>query len=137
MKTEVNEYNQQASEFLKATKTKFSFNYLGLEINNMWGDKFQRPKYSVTLSRKNKSYTFDFWSSIKDANEGKETIKPYDVLACLSVSYADSFEDFCSEFGYDTDSRKAYSIYEAVTEQTEELKELFSEEEIEMLHEIV
>ena len=46
-----------------------------------------------------------------------------DVLDCLALdaSGADSFEDWCAEYGYDTDSRKAEHIYNTVRKQTEEL----------------
>jgi hypothetical protein len=43
------------------------------------------------------------------------TPKIADVLYCLlsdSQSGSQSFEDFCSDFGYDTDSRKAHATWE-------------------------
>lgn len=51
-----------------------------------------------------------------------------EVLQCLSQDayYIDdsgsTFEDFCHELGYDTDSRKAEKIYKAVVRQTHKLK---------------
>jgi len=49
------------------------------------------------------------------------------VLDCLrsdaeSWENARNFEDFCAEFGYDTDSRKAEGIYRACGEVAKELK---------------
>jgi hypothetical protein len=48
-----------------------------------------------------------------------------DVLDCLaSDATADltSFEDFCSEFGYDVDSRRAERTFNAIKRQTEKLQ---------------
>lgn len=47
----------------------------------------------------------------------------YSIMSdCLSVEKAFTFEDFCNEFGYDSDSRKAYKIWEACKEQNEKFK---------------
>jgi hypothetical protein len=50
-----------------------------------------------------------------------------DVLDCLSsdaagLANAQDFEEWCSEFGYDPDSRKAYKTYTAVEHQASRLQ---------------
>lgn len=67
---------------------------------------------------------FDFWSSYTDSHEkhrgraylgffrlnnGGKRPTPYSVLASISgdIHCPDSFADFCAEYGYDEDSRKA------------------------------
>ena len=60
----------------------------------------------------------------------------YTILACLDQLYADSFEDFCDEFGYDTDSRIAKATYNAMLEQDHMLRRLFTTDELEKLAEI-
>lgn len=48
-----------------------------------------------------------------------------DVLECLKsdITHSEvSFNEFCSNFGYDTDSRQAEETYHAVIKQTLELK---------------
>jgi hypothetical protein len=57
----------------------------------------------------------------------------YDVLACLQKYDVGTFEDFCGEFGYDVDSRKAEKIYNAVCEEYKQIAMLFNDEEIELL----
>ena len=52
--------------------------------------------------------------------------KVADVLDCLSsdasgFENARSFEDWCSEYGYDTDSRKAEKIFKTVEHQAKRL----------------
>jgi hypothetical protein len=44
------------------------------------------------------------------------TVSPADVIHSLAMDAhygRESFEDFCGELGYDTDSRKAYRMWEA------------------------
>lgn len=60
----------------------------------------------------------------------------YDVLACITKYDPGTFEDFCSEFGYDTDSRSAEKIYKAVVKEFDNICKLFTDSEIEQLQEI-
>jgi len=60
----------------------------------------------------------------------------YDILSCLTKYDVGSFEDFCSEFGYDVDSRSAEKIYKAVVKEYEGLSMLYSDEELEEMSEI-
>jgi hypothetical protein len=54
-----------------------------------------------------------------------------DVLDCLAsdasgYENAGSFEEWCGEYGYDTDSRKAEKTYKAIEKQCDGLGRLFS-----------
>ncbi len=60
----------------------------------------------------------------------------YSILACLTKSDPDTFENFCSEFCYDTDSRKAFKTYKAVKREWKNIERLFTPEQIEQLQEI-
>jgi len=60
----------------------------------------------------------------------------YDILACLQKYDVGSFETFCADFGYETDSRKAERVYKAVLNEWNNVKMLYSDSEIEMLGEI-
>jgi hypothetical protein len=56
--------------------------------------------------------------------------KARDVLECLlsDASGADqSFEDWCGDYGYDTDSRRAYAQWNACVGQTAQLKLLLAD----------
>lgn len=57
----------------------------------------------------------------------------YDVLSCLQKYEVGTFEDFCSEFGYDEDSRAAYKTYKAVVKEYDKVCSLFSNDELEVL----
>mgnify|MGYP003654065792 CR=1 FL=1 len=87
-------------------------------------DKQSRHIFSLTLKRNGELYRFKFGQSI---NAGAKNPTMYDVLTCLQKSDVGSFEDFCSEFGYDTDSRKAFSTYKAVEKEFKAVERLFGD----------
>jgi hypothetical protein len=60
------------------------------------------------------------------------------VLYCLLLD-ADgasngTFDDWCAEYGYDTDSRKALGTYLACQKTATQLRELFTHEHLEAMH---
>lgn len=57
----------------------------------------------------------------------------YDILACVEKYSYDSFSDFCSEFGYSTDSISARETFIACGEEYAGLRRIFTEEQMEML----
>lgn len=61
---------------------------------------------------------------------------PYDVLACLQKYDVGSFEDFCNDFGYDTDSRNAEKTYKAVCNEYKNLCRIFTDDEMVLMREI-
>lgn len=118
--------------------------------------------YDITISRAGrKPYTFSYWGSINDrySKEYEKYVKlnwqsradeeralrtsstptAYDVLTCISgdIGMHDwTFEEFCGDFGYDTDSRQAEKTYNAVCDQSRALAHLFNDEELDQLREI-
>lgn len=60
----------------------------------------------------------------------------YEILACLTKYDPGTFEDFCSEFGCDLDSRKAFKTYKSVRREWKNIELLFTDEQIEQLREI-
>jgi hypothetical protein len=65
-----------------------------------------------------------------------EQPRAYDILFCLQKYEVGTFEGFCSEFGYNTDSKKAEKTYKAVKNEYENLERLYSEREFEKMREI-
>ena len=82
-------------------------------------DTQPRDTYSVTIRRGNAALTVSYGQSI--ANKGKKPSN-YDILACLTKYDPGQFEDFCSDFGYDADSR---DTYEAVCKEWQGVREVF------------
>ena len=87
-------------------------------------DRTERYIFKCRLSRNRKSYTFNFGQSI--ANGSKEPTM-YDVLSCLQKYDCGTFENFCDEYGYDTDSRKAERIYKGCVKEYNAIVRLFGD----------
>lgn len=132
----MNEYEKQALEFLESTDTSLTLEYLrtGKYFD---GDHEGRDIWQFTLKRGRKSYSATFGNSINDSQERPpKTPSNYDILSCLNVCYAETFDDFCGEYGYSNDSISALKTWKAVQKQSEGLKRLFNETEIEELNNI-
>lgn len=128
-------YEEQGKKFLEYTETTLSVVECVPQTAPIWAEDGKHGiKYAITLKNSRYSYTFDYWGSIVEKT--REAIKPtaYDVLACLDVLYSDTFDDFCSDFGYDTDSIKAEKIYKSMQEQDRALRKLFTMDEIDLLN---
>ena len=81
--------------------------------------------YTVTLRYKGRRMTVNFWCGSGWTREPNAA----DVLECVisdSVSFSDdgggSFEEWCSDLGMDTGSRKAERTYRQCERQAEALK---------------
>lgn len=60
----------------------------------------------------------------------------YSILSCLTKYDPGNFEDFCSEFGYDTDSKTAERVYDGVKDEWLNVCRMWNDKEIEELSEI-
>jgi len=183
---QINEYEQQALNFLEQTNTSFEVRFLKHDFY-FPDDKEKRDIYKITLTRGERTYKFKFGQSINGSGlrlfhkSGERTkYKPffipeelrniednrtrtkkirfyfetnyfmlaglnydlgekptsYDVLASLHKYNVGTFGDFCSEFGYVQDSRKAEQTYKAVLDEYNNLKMLYSDKELEKMQEI-
>lgn len=114
---------KQAMDFAKKYGVKLSV--LGHEYKPMWGEKQSRYVFKCRLTRVRKSYTFEFGQSIAN---GSQEPTMYDVLACLSKPCGiDTFEDFCDEFGYDYDSRRAERTWKGYQKEVAAMERLFGD----------
>ena len=119
------EYTKQANDFMEKTGTTMKAVYVDHKPYFV-DDKESRDIYRITLKRNGDKYTFRFGQSIHNS-DGNTPPTPYDVLASITKNDPESFENFCSEYGYDTDSRKALKVYHAVAKEWENVKRLFSD----------
>lgn len=183
----MDEYEQEAQQFLKETNTEFKAEFLknGFHFQD---DKEPRDIYLITLKRGEREFKFNFGQSLNNSgkyislitqnfknpkddkedltrgqslteeeykkifwkikrdfgdikgiielNKNFEIPSAYDVLAGLTCSEVGDFKNFCDDFGYDTDSRKAEKTYKAVLEEWNNIKMLYTDEEILKLQEI-
>jgi len=151
MKT-TNEYDIKAEHFLSSNGIKFRAT-LSDSKAPAWSDNGRHGHhYRVTLSKGKQTkwtepnygkvhsprLTFDFWGSIKDAEDGIQTVRPYAVLACISRdAYTPAtFAEWCSEYGDSQDSIKALQTFRRCSAFAKRLRAFFTEAELEQLSEI-
>lgn len=83
--------------------------------------------FKIHLSTESGSDSFDFYGSANDAVKQKFIMNNEDlkyVLKCIiddGLAGFYSFEEFCNEFGYDEDSRRAEKIYKACEDTCNQL----------------
>ena len=148
MKTTPNQYDTQAEQFLASNGIKFRAT-LSDTKTPAWSDNDKhRHHYRVTLysvcapdrgNHDTRRIVFDFWSSIADAEKGIKTVRPYDVLACISgeVHSPETFADWCSKYDGDSaDSIKALQAFRRCSAFAKRLRAFFTEAELEQLAEI-
>ena len=79
---------------------------------------------------------FNFFGSINDFQNNKSIYDLQELAFCLycflsdSLAGQESFESFCSEFGYDNDSIKALKIHKACMRSTVKAEKLFNASDI-------
>ena len=132
----MSEYEKQANDFLERHGIRFKFTYI--EFGTYFGgDDEKRNIYRLALIRKDSPvrYSTRFGASIYMTQKRIDPT-PYDLLACLTKNDPGSFEDFCSEYGYDTDSRSAMRTYNKVKRDWVKVENFFSQDELNELHEI-
>lgn len=134
-------YREQADNFLSKHGITFKYINLGSEVSRI-DPKRNNYKYSAIFERfSNKtqrmiSVSFEFHDSISNYEKNIKRIYAYDILASLTKYNPGMFYDFCDEYGYDKDSRKAFEVYTAVREEWKKVSSFFKPEEIEEMREI-
>lgn len=125
----MSEYVKQANDFAKKYGVKLTVldRERGIYFSD---DKHPRYVFKLKLTRKGKQYTFKFGQSYA---EGSKEPDMYTVLSCLTKYDPYSFEDFCSEFGYNQyndygrKNKKAYKTYLAVEREWKAVERMFGD----------
>jgi hypothetical protein len=107
-------------------------------------DESEEPRqvYRVFIRYNGNNTSFLFGDSLSNGYDGimaadkpqeyKNTI--LDIIVSESNTPED-FSEFCGDFGYEEDSRKAYKVYKKCIKQSEKIHKLFSDAELEKLDE--
>jgi hypothetical protein len=103
--------------------------------NKIWIEKETNGKWAFTKEEYKKIHNYSNSKEIHK-NENFEAPNAYDILSCLQKYDVGTFENFCGDFGYDTDSIKANKVYEAVAKEYLEIKALFNDKELEEMAKI-
>lgn len=127
---------------------KYSFEF-GQSLNNS-GFYFTMGKRRVDLDRKflevsksqlthhiKRNISYDYLDNGKsDKIHYPQAPSEYSILAAITKYDPGTFEEFCSEYGYDVDSISANTIYLAVKDEWNHIQTLYTDEELELLREI-
>lgn len=107
-----------------------------VRIETKWGasldwdkqDEWQQNSngWRCTLKYQGRRYTFDFWQGVAISEDPT-------AEGCLECLLSDAnveadFHDFCREFGYDTDSRKAEATFKACLKVGKEMRRLLGDD---------
>ncbi len=97
--------------------------------NSSMADSRDMDHWRVTLRAGRSRMTLTFSKGYGHNGAEPTTAEVLDCLASDAATWenAQTFEDWCSEFGFDTDSRKAERIFKTVERQAARLKALLGE----------
>jgi hypothetical protein len=70
------------------------------------------------------------------ARRPERKVSAYDVLACLTKSEPGTFDDFCGEYGYSSDSMRAHETWKAVRAEWRKVQGFFLPDEITAIQEV-
>jgi len=141
----LNEYEQQANNFCRKHNATIVFDLIAVfadpnlkpYIGEYRSGKTERVlmkrcKYLCTINRGEKKETFEFTNSafheirpIRGQWMKKREPTAYDILACLQDHDPGDFEEFCCDYGYNTDSKKHTETYLAVRTEYSKVLRLF------------
>lgn len=95
------------------------------------GDKTLHNKFRVKVTTNQGSTSFDFYDSMHNYQKGITALSDRELFGALECFLSDaicavnSFEDFCSNCGYDTDSRSAERVYNACQKSLRKAERIF------------
>lgn len=101
-------------------------------LKYIWSPGYPPPHYGKIRGKHYDSSTLLLQAIGRCNKEIREGLL-YSILASISAEYhvPRTFEEFCHEFGYDTDSLKVRRTFEGCRDHSECLQSIFSPEEIE------
>lgn len=75
------------------------------------------------------------WKRIHDAARAAVP-SAYDLFTCITKNDPGTFDNFCGDFGYSSDSRRAEQVYQAVVKEWQKVQRFFTADELAELQEI-
>lgn len=135
----MNETQKAVADYLESINVKFSTIYNGKTKKEDWPCFMWRIKLSG-----HSSIETSYFMGLGHTTKPKQSwLEPKPVSPCaadviysliLDSSAADqSFNDWCADYGYDNDSISAFNTYQACCNSAQELKAVFTREQIETL----
>lgn len=121
-----------------AGKITINSEYIG---DKLWAVSDKMNNYNnhkVTISHKGKTTSFDFWGSIAEPEIRDDQANVFAFYCFLSdgLSAKDSFDYFCAEVGYDSDSRTAERIYKLCKKSLKKAERVFDCDLYDLINEV-
>lgn len=102
-------------------------------------DKYARHFFMV-ITRQVNGKTIEIEGEYSQGSGIKELPTKADYILALLTDTSgiegQTFKDFCSNFGYDEDSRRAERIYRACMNEYEDLRKMFTKQELRKLYKL-
>lgn len=115
----------QPSEFAKKYRVTVQDKFVDITTDDTG---WEHTHYSVTLKHRRRTLTFDYRMGMGHSDfdgDGAIAAVTWDSRAGL-----EDFQEFCDNGGYDTDSRKAYEMWEACVKMRKDAHEWCTSEEM-------
>lgn len=146
----MNEQQKAIDTFLQENDVVYAVRYVGETVrNNKWQCDAWRASFAAGKSR----FETDYFTGLGHRKKGREYVnagfktpdKPVapcaaDILYSLvldSSAIDTSFDYWCSDYGYDTDSFSAFNTYQHCCKIAKELRRVFTRAQLETLHELL
>mgnify|MGYP001022597990 CR=1 FL=1 len=106
-----------------------------------WSDKqqnYNNHTITVTNTETEQKISFEFWGSIMEpeVKTEDELLHAFYCFISDAVSGNYSFNEFCGEFGYDEDSRKAEKTWKACKKSLEKLNKIYNGDVYDLANEL-
>lgn len=115
---------------------RISANYTGSKAAPWSGDNWNHHNITVTNTENGKRTRFDFWASIArpDLSTDYDVINAFRCFVDDAISGGMDFSEFCGEFGYDEDSRKAYKTWRDCQRSAAKLERIYTGDVYELIN---
>lgn len=106
-----------------------------------WENRDKQPtnwnhhRVTVTAPKNGKLIRFDFWASLAHPiiKEESEVLEAFSCFLGDAVSGTDTFENFCNNLGYGSDSIRAFNIFKACQRAFKKATRIIGSEDLDVL----
>jgi hypothetical protein len=113
--------------------------YLGDKKADWGGDTENWNNHMVAVSRNGRRIGFEFWASIMypELRGRGDLLQAFACFLSDAIAGGQTFDDFCADFGYDTDSRKAWKSWKACQRAALKARRLLNGDDLYQLEQAV
>lgn len=112
--------------------------YKGDKAASWSEDNYNNHLVTVTNTENKQRCTFEYWASQArpEIKTERDVLSAFECFMNDVVSGKNSFEEFCSEFGYDEDSRSAEKTWKACKKSAEKLEKIYDGDVYELANDV-